>query len=396
MRKLIFIAVLLSFGVSCQEVEKVQPTLVKVASKMFEPEADIEFNGEYLVFPTPESFKKTYASLINSDPQSVREWSTKLGFNSTRMIYETALEEQEKYLSNLLSQYKSFSSGDPRLKVKPIIVQPDFVKVHAYLLDFDSEGLIWRPKLSNYDMTALVNKDGLVKVAGHLFQYNKDNTKIIVGGDPGKITNLVNVNETNEKLNIVVNPTNHEFVKKGQKELQSETGRIWYDYWNQSNHWPDPSAETTNKYYMNYEVHISISSYPLYGTTPICEPEGCGQARTSEAMECNCYYPIIGYIGFSRFENHMETRKSWMDLINTGYHSLENTIAVDYKILNDPTIYHASYSQDEYVNTYLTIYDGTPAIEFVCGDHDFYSMFLYDYYIPSNTLERTVNVSWCD
>jgi hypothetical protein len=384
-KRLVFIVFLLASVFSCREDEKasVDPGVI-INDNRFEPSKDVQFNGEYLVFPTPLSFEQTIKSISNSDPKSVREWSDQLGFTSIRVIYEKALEEQEKYLNGLVAEYQSLPPNDPRLKVKPTLVQPQYVMEHESLLIFNNQGLIARPALPDYDVTALVNENGLVKVAGHLFQYNPDNIKIIIGGDHNKISALAGTTQTNRKLNIVVNPVRKELVKSERQKLQSSNGRIWWDYSGYS-----PLYEVgANKYYMNLEIHISYYTEPIYDTTPVCEPEGCGQARIKEG-DCNCYYPIVGYTAHTKMENHMETRRIWSGYFDLSNQSDLSQITVNYTTNQSSFYTNSSYTSYNYANTYLTILYNQPGVEFTCADHYFRAVF-------ESGVDHTYPVSWCD
>jgi len=378
---LMFIGLVISIS-QCSEVQpetSLSSTETIINEKKFEPSQNIEFNGEYLVFRTPELFDQTLNSIRNTDPHSVRDWSDKLGFTSMRAIYEKAYEEQEKSINALEAEYKSYPPNDPRLKAP--FEQPAFVRENETLFAFNEKGLIAQQNVPLYDVTALINKNGLVKVAGHLFQYNKDNIKIIMGGDESKISMLANVNETNKKLKIVVNPITRKWVDQSS----SPEGRYLYDWSAKSMEFVGSNVNYT--FYYNMDVQITSRSEPMYDTTPVCEPAGCGEVRT---MDCTCYFPIIGYIGFTTFESHMEVRRKTLGLLDVGYQPSSSTITVDYKIDNGAWSNDHSYTSHNLSNTYITLYDGTPMVNFTCGSHDFSAV------IPSPAVSTVINHSWCD
>jgi hypothetical protein len=381
MKAAFFIGLVTSLS-QCSEVQPAtspDPGIV-ISEKQFQPQKDIDFTGDYLVFRTPQLFEQTLNSIRNADPRSVRSWSDQLGFVSMRVIYEKALEEQEKKLNELLAQYQAYSPNDARLDVAPIFEQPAFVKENKDLLIFREKGMIARPKVPNYAITALINKNGLVKVAGHLFQYNEDNVKIIVGGDQSKIELLPVTNETNKKLNIIVNPITRKFP------AESSNGRYNYSWSAKSKMFLDPTS-ASNQFYYNTDVSIISTNVPVYDTTPVCEPAGCGEVR---AMDCTCYFPIIGYVTFTTFESHMEVRKVWLGLIDTAHQPSYSTITVDYKIDNGAWSNDHTYTSLNLSNTYITLYDGSPYVNFSCGNHDFYA------HLYSSITSPTVNHLWCD
>jgi hypothetical protein len=268
-----------------------------------------------------------------------------------RDIYVRALKEQDDYLAKLQKEYGSLPAGDKRLKTRPVIPQSSFVAEHAALFDFDEYGAITRMKLSNPLMDRLVNKDGIIMVAGHIFQYNEDNTKIIVGGDARKIAMLPSVTATDEKLNIIVNPVTVQ--RKTLTEAPAD-GRLGYSYSNRC----DVSLPLNTTYYFNYSVSISTSLQPVYDySNLICDPPGCGMARASEAQDCSCYYPIISQQGFTLHYATMESRKNWVGLIDSQHASLTNKIDATITDNVNGTL-HYTYTNHNLVNATLYIYDG--------------------------------------
>ncbi|MBT1698029.1 hypothetical protein KK083_14145 [Fulvivirgaceae bacterium PWU4] len=373
------------FALSCSEdPTKTSPVTENVLPEFVAPDG-IDFNGDYLIIPTPQLYEQTMKALKASEPESVSKWTAKLGLTSMRDIYVKAMKEQDDYLLNLLKEYESLPADDKRLKTKPVIPQTPFVAQHAALFDFNEYGAITRLKLSNPLMDRLLNKDGIIMVAGHIFQYNETNTKIIVGGSNSKIAMLPSVAATNDKLNIIVNPvtTQHKTLTDA-----SANGRLAYSY--------SSSAQINlpDKWdlYFNYSVSLSTSLMPIYDTNnPVCDPPGCGQARASKTQDCYCYYPIIGQQGFTLHYATMECRKIWYSAIDTQHHSDKNRITAT---ITDNVFgtNNYSYTNQYSVNATLYIYDGPIPNNYdvTSGSYTFYEKTFWD----EQTFEGQTTHSW--
>lgn len=348
---------LLALACSDNMVKTPDPQVTVKLPEFVAPDG-IVFNGDYLIIPTPDLYKQTIALLKSSDPASVAKWTSNIGFLSMRQIYSRALQEQEDHPNQ----------------------QTEFVATHSALFDFDDDGSIKRLKLSNPLMDPLLNKDGIIMVAGHIFQYNENNVKIIVGGDNSKIALLPKIETTDEKLNIVVNPVTTEYKTK-----TDVNGRLTHSYG--SSYYVGISGGNT--YYFNYGVYISTRLDPVYDTTPVCDPPGCGQARSSKAQDCYCYYPIVNYTRYVLHYATMEARKSGFG--DSQHRSDTNEIYATVTDTNGTHNYYA-YTND-LVNCNLWIFDGTTgttAYDITAGSYTFIEQ-------PDVPISPgSVNYSWSD
>ncbi|AEI48526.1 hypothetical protein [Runella slithyformis] len=102
---------------------------------------------------------------------------------------------------------------------------PDIVTQNPHTFFYSLEEGI-ELNLTSTEMSSVLNKDGIVKVAGKIIQYSKFNIKIIEDGDPTKIALLDKINQTDKSQGITVNPIN--FKSSGQKN--SKVSKVAYSY----------------------------------------------------------------------------------------------------------------------------------------------------------------------
>jgi hypothetical protein len=352
----LFVVAFVMLALSCTDVgiKNTTPDVQGVALPEFAAPEGITFNGDYLVIPTPQLYDETMKRIKASDPEGVSTWTAKLGLTSMHDIYERALKEQDDYMLRLEAEYRALSQAELELKTPPVVPQTPTVAEYAALFDFNEYGGITRLKLSNPLMDRLVNKNGLIKVAGHIFQYNENNTKVIIGGDPTKIAFLPTVDATNEKLGIVVNPVTVE-----HKTVNDDRGRTSYSY---STSFEIGQVGGGYTYYLAYEVSLSSSTWAIYDyQNPVCNPPGCGipdpGGRTSKTQDCECYYPVIGWTGHVTHYATQHNTKKWAG-IETQHQSTTNTILGS---VDDTYSGHQTFnvSNQGYVNLTVYIYDGT-------------------------------------
>lgn len=330
---------------------------------LYSDDGTINFNGDYLEFKTPEAFLETLAGLKNADGKSIREWASHFGFTSMYAVFEKALEVQEHHLSTVLSPYLKYSPEQLKNIQKPQITMPAFIKANEKLFHFDEEGLVRSLRIFHSDMAHLVNSKGIVKVAGHLFQYNEDNIKIIIGGDAHKLHLLDQVAATDEMNNIVFKPV-------VPQNLPRSNGSGRNDYYHQI------VEQFTNPYPFGGKLRtigtINLNSYstPIYGSR-ICDSE-CNtpiDPNAKVAVEpCNCYYPIVGYNYYTVYETHMEVQERILWVWKT-YRPKESEITVHWHKDGVSMRKFYRYTRD-LSNTYGTIYNG-PMINVTRGNHSY-------------------------
>ena len=263
----------------------------------------ILYNGRYLEFASQDVFDEALEALRNSDADKARQWAKPYGFVSMRMIYEEYLSEE----LSLLSKADTENAND-------LSARGPFTKKHENLFIFDSDNNIIGLKTFHFDVSNFLSEEGLVKIAGHIFQYNQDNIKIILRGDPDKISILKDIQSTDEAQQIIVNPIEPINITK----RDASVGRYSYSHSKSCEQRPNILS---NKYRVVGYIDLTYYSVPIYGDY-ICDP-ACGSYpmqntainMTTDAQaylppDCECYYEIIGYTTRQYYKTNMKVEKT--------------------------------------------------------------------------------------
>ncbi len=162
-----------------------------------------------LEFSTPQVFEE-YRNKMTNQPQAVLdEWEKTLGFESMRSILEKAKKEEHAHFE---------------AKMKKNLKEPDlshsaYFKRYESLFDYEKGNISLKMHLIS--MATFLNEDGLVRIAGHLFQYTENSTKIIIGGDEKKLGLLKNSDKTDNAKGIMVLP-----IVVQNKQANNSGGRV--------------------------------------------------------------------------------------------------------------------------------------------------------------------------
>lgn len=297
MKKIIFKGLLIFIipGLTmCTDPNIAEIKLEENQVETFDFDQEINFNGNYLEYTSPEVFEQTLLLIRNSEHEELMGWLAQSGFESIHSIYVRALSDQNDLISDLKKQFplEEYTENQLNQMEKPQIVQSSFIRQHSHLFEMTEDGLITGMKIFHSEIARLVNKDGIIKVAGHIFQYNSDNIKIILQGDESKIALLESTYASNEDLGIIVNPV--ETLSNGKS---NENGKYGDNY----RTWTTSGGGRR----VHYWAENKRFSSPIYGDR-VCEDldDGCDNGdpltkanNAGKIAPCPqyCYYPIIGY-----------------------------------------------------------------------------------------------------
>lgn len=225
-----------------------------------------------LEFSTPQVFEE-YRNKMTNQPQAILDkWEKTLNFESMRSILEKAKEEEHKHFE---------------AKMKKNLKEPDlsrsaYFERYGNLFDWDKGHITLKMPLLS--MATLLNEEGLVRVAGHLFQYSENTIKIIIGGDKKKLGLLKNLDKTDNAQGITVLPitTSKKLLQNGRVEGQS------YDFAQMA----IPASFPTVEAFFSSTLYLSTYSQPIFDyQNPIYVCVG----YYPEFQFCYWEYPIIGY-----------------------------------------------------------------------------------------------------
>ncbi|MBD0257816.1 MAG: hypothetical protein ICV83_19045 [Cytophagales bacterium] len=261
----LFLCFALAFTVSCKkdEADAIRPAAKDPSANT---KSDIRLGNGYLEFKTPQVFEQTLQNLTNKTKEEVAAWEKQYGFTSMRTLYEQALQ----------AELTAASAG--------IDGHSDFVTEHKKMLVLHEDGTI---DMNNFhtDAAAVVNEDGIVKVAGHFYQYTKNHFKVLEGGAETKLDLLKQATESNESASITVTKVIVESsnrAKSGRTSLQNLS-----EYCN---------SEWQNFQMLRGEIQLALYQKPIHSTTPVLV-EYCEWDEFNMVYNCRTWYeyPIIGY-----------------------------------------------------------------------------------------------------
>lgn len=288
MKKLSTFGVLCSFFtlllVSCTNgnLEKTKPSPAKASlksdAKIFVHEAG------FLEFQNHLVFEETIKQLDGKSREELDSWEKQFAFNSMRSIFDQAVDADYEFFSNLKSlgqdeiNVLKNASGD--------FFHSDYVKKNKEYLLFDKDG-IFRMNLYRNDVAPLVNKNGLVKVGGHIFQYTHDYLKILKCGDEKRINELINAEKSNQDGSIIVNKVKYITLKSGEvnnSNARSSFSGSCYDvyYW---------GIESGLRHRIMGRLYLNIPGEPIYSGSTY----ECNCVDVNGHYECEWCEEIIGY-----------------------------------------------------------------------------------------------------
>ncbi len=125
--------------------------------------------------------------------------------NSIFNSYDNLLDEVEKNYPN-----ESDISDEVENRIDKQI--ESLISPYSFI-SYKKENGIDR-KTYSIGLDYLLNKDGIVKIEGQIYQYNYNTIKIIEDGDASKIAFLTQTNQTNESLGIQVIKIFHEQIER--------------------------------------------------------------------------------------------------------------------------------------------------------------------------------------
>ncbi|MDJ1467688.1 hypothetical protein QNI19_12575 [Cytophagaceae bacterium DM2B3-1] len=181
----LFLIAFLSGGafVSChKEDAKIEPELNRIHNQI-----QLSPNG-YLEFPDQATLERTLVELRDKQNDELQKWEAQTGILSMRNLFEQGLKESEEL-------GKSVDKEGFEL--------PSIIKNNPMCFKFLYGNKI---VMNTYrtDIASVINKDGIVKVGGILFQYSYDYLKVITDSNIEKIKQLPYISKTDESQNIVV------------------------------------------------------------------------------------------------------------------------------------------------------------------------------------------------
>jgi hypothetical protein len=138
----------------------------------------IKLRDGYLVFEDMNHFSTVKSILQKKESSYLERWESQIGFRSFRSAYEKLLQQSEEGIN---------------IDYKDILASDDVMDIN----------------LPNLEIAKLVNNNGLIEIGNKIFQYRKDNVKIITDGDSKKIKDLDKYSQSSSEANVYVATVSH-------------------------------------------------------------------------------------------------------------------------------------------------------------------------------------------
>jgi len=327
----------------CSQEDPGQNNVKPVVEFKYSPDRSVRFNGRYLEFSSPAVLEDALTNFNNNKAKALQKWFAEIGFESQMSLYKQVTDEQAAIMKGYEDKFKG---QDLSTITAPQYVPGKLASDNAKLFLHNEFGLVTRLSLFNSQYANVVNKEGLLKVAGHLFQYTPDALKIIEDGDDAKIGFLEQTLETDASRGIIVN--------KVEPVKTAANGR--YDY-----------HTSVQDVFSSFAAHritgwvdLATYYYPIYGSQ-VCDG-GCDVAQDTrmQNVECYCYYPIIGYDTRTvyQIQQLVEIRQVFWWAAHACTHS---QILWKYTKNGQQSGLNSMFGGFDFANIWVTIYDGPQA-----------------------------------
>lgn len=217
----------------CSEnLELEQQTPPDMPSVVYNSTETVRSNGYFLDFAYYEEFEKvrTTHNRPESFQQTARELADELGFQSMGHKYEALLKAQQSYISNLTQQVQQAELSAADAEKLPRFAP--YVLANKHLVNLDEEKGSINLKVHDLDLAYLLSEDGVVLVAGALYQYTEDMVKSMPVTDPNSYDEFIKADQDNEDLNLRVSKIDIQAVDSGNDRtgpLYCQTGMSGVD-----------------------------------------------------------------------------------------------------------------------------------------------------------------------
>jgi hypothetical protein len=340
--------VLLGLAMCADPGNVIKPKNVTTSTDfVYNDDKSIRFNGNYLEFSSPELLDATMKRLSTSSSSELAAWEAKFGFHSQMSLYFTAVRDQGNLVRSIaaeIMQGKAEAEVMSTMK-KPTIDVISILHDNKDIFRLDPDGFVMGLRI-NHQYARVVNAMGLLKVAGHIFQYNETNIKVINDGDPKKIPLLAETQKDDSKNGILVHAVAPAGRQGGRYSAYSEM------YWD---------VDDVRGYRLFNQLSLTYTSGPIYGGV-VCDEDchigGGPETRTSANGVCYCYQVVTGWYDHSNYTAHLKSETSvlwWWDAYRSQSLSLGGALYVDNSIFSYP-----GGSNNNETDLWVTYYDGSP------------------------------------
>lgn len=300
MNRNFFYPLICGFGllltVSCQEITSpsfIEPEILSSSSHTFMPTQEVDLEHGMLVFQSQEDLMLTLHQIAQTDRESVDQWESQLNFVSQQWLFNRVVEACDSidaYYFSLSESEQAYWRDQP--EVHPAIyfqgLREGWLKVQQ---DVDGS-TYFQYAVCDPGMSAVLNREGLVKIGNEIYQYRPQTLKVLLNGDLKQIPLLDRVTRTVEDEVLV-----YDFSENMARMLTS-------NFTSANIFTPQQGWVSIDNNKKRYRLWVDGSSSP--STTPIIEDEcvygmSCIFQIRSEAQKKNFWgqWRYQGEYGYS-------------------------------------------------------------------------------------------------
>jgi hypothetical protein len=364
--------------------------------QIFNSSKTIRYNGNYLDFAYYDEFEMIKAFRYNQNARntvrsefsnliakSPKDLAAELGFTSLQHKYEELVAIQQAYVQDLYNRFKEYSQEELK-KLDPNDFPPFAPEIyqHKDILTINEDSGSFELKVQNTELAYLLNEDGVVAIAGAMYQYQGDVVKFMPMNGENTINDLLNSVADVESKGIKVSEVeyqNPDGINKNHTSscINGATGNGGAD------HGHYMTAEITHVKYNTYTYEYACaydSAYYTcwYSTTSgmsyedklhICCPRVSVQRRNSEIYakinsRTSCAFSFFGLC--------MGDASISVDRLRIRGSFRQNRNGQTYEYLYNESGYNTAYF------TYV-LYDGVELFNGILAQADFTSFWQNPY-----------------
>jgi hypothetical protein len=195
-------------------------------SQVFNVSQTIRNNGNFLDFAYYDEFEATRKFHYLRDrgtsmdlnystykPIAPKDLATQLGFKSMGHIFDELIEIQNDYIGELMHRYHQLSKEEKeQLNQNGIDKFAPQVRAKQHMLLLDEETGTFQMKVHDTELAYLLNEDGIIAVAGAVYQYTDTKVKFMPMNGSNTINDLLETESDNEANGIRVSTIEVKYV----------------------------------------------------------------------------------------------------------------------------------------------------------------------------------------
>jgi hypothetical protein len=153
-----------------------------------------------LTFKDKTTFDNLTSDFIKRDEAFIRTWEKQLGFKSLYSTYEDVIDEEDKFLEQMVKKYGA-DSEVTRDEMGYSKMTQKYLESGSLIISNDG---FLDMNVTVPSLAPLINAEGFVRVGNEIRQYKTDFVKIILDGDYNKMNELAAFKESTQNIHVGV------------------------------------------------------------------------------------------------------------------------------------------------------------------------------------------------